>query len=167
MKPPTEKWNKGDHSVRLVWHDPDTNLSNLWLDDLTTATAAHGLQLHPTKTKAISNTTSKPSDGVNLEILPPEGEIKYHDHGPTKNSNQGFSQAHAHFILSGTRSEQEYPENVLCTERVCSQQGKGLRPTHLQRVHWTSDHCHCHDWRATRTRAVAPEPLRHDRSHVS
>ena len=45
---------------------------------------AHGLQLHPTKTNIISNTTSKrgrgntvAGQGLNTEILRPEGKIKY------------------------------------------------------------------------------------------
>ena len=99
MKPLTDKWNRGNHGVRLVEHDPDTNLSNLWfaedillisgslkhtttmLDDLTTATTARGLYLHSTKPKFVSNTTSKPRKsntvevrGMDIEILPPEVE---------------------------------------------------------------------------------------------
>ena len=66
-----------NHGVRFVEHDPSSNLSNLRfagdmllisgspkhtttkLDDLTTATTAHGLQLRATKTKIISSATSK------------------------------------------------------------------------------------------------------------
>ena len=50
------------------------------LDDLTTA---HSLQLHSTKTKNISNTTSTPQknteavQGMNIEILPRAGKNKY------------------------------------------------------------------------------------------
>ena len=66
MRPLTGKRKRDNHGVRLAEHDPDTNLSNLIfaddiflisgsldtitvLDDLTTATTAHGLQLHPRK----------------------------------------------------------------------------------------------------------------------
>ena len=63
-KPRTGNWDRDNHVVRLGEDDPDTNLSNLrfeddfllisgslkhtgtMLDDLTTATTAHGLQLH-------------------------------------------------------------------------------------------------------------------------
>ena len=66
--------------------DPNTNLSNLrfaddillisgslkhtttMADDLTTATTAHGLQLHPTKTQIISNTTSKSGGGRTCRV---------------------------------------------------------------------------------------------------
>ena len=55
------------------------------LDDLTAAATAHGLQLHPKKNKIISNTTSKRErgntvavQGMKIEILPPQGKIKYH-----------------------------------------------------------------------------------------
>ena len=69
MKP--KKWKRCDHGVRLSEHDPNTILSNpnfeddillisgslkdttTMLDDFTTATTAHGLQLHPTKTQII------------------------------------------------------------------------------------------------------------------
>ena len=54
------------------------------LADLTTAATAHGQQLHSTKTLIISNTTSKRGrsntaavQGISIEILPPEGKIKY------------------------------------------------------------------------------------------
>ena len=47
----------------------------------TTATTAHGLQTHSTKTKIISNTTSRARanntlsvQGMNIEILPPDGK---------------------------------------------------------------------------------------------
>ena len=53
-------------------------------DDLTTATIAHGLQVHTTKTNIISNATLKRGrgnavavQGMNVEILPPERKIKY------------------------------------------------------------------------------------------
>ena len=96
MKPRTEKWNRDNQGVRLAEHDRDANLSNprfaddilpisgslkhtTMLDDLTTATTAHGLQPHPTKTKIISNTEEGMRvavKGLNIEILPPEGNIK-------------------------------------------------------------------------------------------
>ena len=54
------------------------------LDELCTATTAHGLQLHPTKTQIISNTASKRGrfntltvQRMNIEILRPEGETKH------------------------------------------------------------------------------------------
>ena len=54
------------------------------LDDLATATTAHGLQLHPTRTQRIFNTTSTTRKNntaavqeMNMEILPSEGKIKY------------------------------------------------------------------------------------------
>ena len=54
------------------------------LDELSTATTAHGLQLHPTKKQIISNTASKRDRGntvtvqrKNIEILPPEVETKH------------------------------------------------------------------------------------------
>ena len=92
-------WNRGSHGVKLAEHDPDTNFSFLRfaddivlisgslkhttsvLDEFTTATTAHGLQRHLTKTKIISNTTSKLErgntvalQGMNIEI-PPDGKI--------------------------------------------------------------------------------------------
>ena len=77
VEPLAGKWKRFCLGVGLAERDPDTNLSNLrladdmffisgslkhattMLDDLTTATTAHGLQLHPTKTKLFSNTTSQ------------------------------------------------------------------------------------------------------------
>ena len=52
------------------------------LDDLTTGTRAHGLQVHPAKTQIVSTATSKRGNtvavqGMNVEILPPERKIKY------------------------------------------------------------------------------------------
>ena len=67
VESPTERWKRHNHGVKLAEHDLDTNLSNLefaddillisgslkhttaMLDDITTATMAHGLQLHPRK----------------------------------------------------------------------------------------------------------------------
>ena len=84
----SEKWNGDNRGVRLVEHDRDTNLSNLKfaddiLDDLNTATTAHGLQPHPAKPKP-SPTRHPKTDkntvalqGMNIEILPPGGKIKY------------------------------------------------------------------------------------------
>ena len=86
----------------LAEHGCDANLSNLrfpgdillisgslkdtttMLDDLTTATKSHGSQLHPTKAKTISNTTSKHRKNnmvavqeMHTEVLLPEGKIKH------------------------------------------------------------------------------------------
>ena len=104
MKQLTGKCKRCNHGVKLGEHDPDTNLSNLrfaddilllrgplkhtptMLDDLTTATTAHHTtcKFQPTKSKIISNTTSKHRRSnfvavqrVNIEILPPEGKIKF------------------------------------------------------------------------------------------
>ena len=79
MIPLTEKWNTDNRGARRVEHDPSAKLSYLkfaddillisgslkhtttMLDDLITATSAHGLQLQPTKTKNISNNIESPT----------------------------------------------------------------------------------------------------------
>ena len=60
-----------------------SSLTATMLDDFSTATTAHGLQLHTMKTKIISNTRSENKtsnsvevQGININILP-EGQIKY------------------------------------------------------------------------------------------
>ena len=75
--PLTEKWNRGNPGVKLVKHNPDTNLNlrfeddillisgslehtTTMLDDLTTATTAHGLQLLSTKTAGILEFVQRP-----------------------------------------------------------------------------------------------------------
>ena len=102
MKPIPGKCKRYNHGVSFVEHDRDANLSNLRVaddiilisgslkltttmqDDFTAVTTAHGLQLHSTKTTIMSNTTSKRGrgntvrvQGMNTEILPPDGKIKY------------------------------------------------------------------------------------------
>ena len=72
MKTLTGTRKRYNHGVRLAEHDPDTNLSNLRFaddvflisdsrkytttmpDDPNTATTAHGLQLHSTRTNIFS-----------------------------------------------------------------------------------------------------------------
>ena len=100
VKPP-EKWSRAYHGVRRVEHVPDANLSNVRfaddillisgslkhtttvLDDLTTATTAHGLQLLAMKKQNMSpNTTSTNTRSnnvavMNIEILLQEGKIEY------------------------------------------------------------------------------------------
>ena len=87
MKPLTEKWNRGNHGVRLVEHDRDPNSFQpqvrgrhcshqrlTWehtttvLDNHITATEAPGLQRHSTKTIIISNTTSMRGRGNTVAV---------------------------------------------------------------------------------------------------
>ena len=88
MNPRTEKWNRDNHGVRLVEHHRGANLSNLrvagdilpisrslkhstMLNDLITATRAHGLQLaSQRKTRprpTLLTATSKKKDMSSLE----------------------------------------------------------------------------------------------------
>ena len=115
-KPSTGKWKRCNYGVRLAEHDPSTNFANLrfaddilrisgslkhtttMLDNFTTATMAHGPQLHSTKTEIISNTTSQRGrnntmavHGMNIEILPPQGQIKYVGHFSTSKNTRRSS----------------------------------------------------------------------------
>ena len=113
LKPLPEKWNRDIHGVTLVENDSDATLSifrfaddNLlisgslkhtttMLDDITTATTAHGLPRHSTKRKLISNTTSKsrsmrvgnihePRTGVDVSKIPTERQTQaFRRHGDT------------------------------------------------------------------------------------
>ena len=99
MKSTAETWTRCIHGVRLVEHDPNTNLSDIRFavdilvisdslkhtttiqDDFPTATTTHDLQLHFTKITIISNTTSKCGrsntltvEDVSIEICPSEGK---------------------------------------------------------------------------------------------
>ena len=82
---------RDNHGVSIAEHDRDAYLPHLRfardillisgslkhattvLDDLTTATTAHGLQLHPTNTKNITVAVQMES----IEILPPEKKTKH------------------------------------------------------------------------------------------
>ena len=86
-KQPSEKWNRANRRVRLagiLLNSGSLKHTTTMLDDLTKATTVHGLQQHSTKTKIISHTTLKARNnnavaiqGMHIEILPPEGKIKY------------------------------------------------------------------------------------------
>ena len=96
-----KKWMICNHEVALAGRHPNANLSNLrfeddiiltrgslkhtttMLDDLTTKRTARSLHLHSTNIPIMSNKTSKRGrsntaaiQGVNIEIVPPEGKIK-------------------------------------------------------------------------------------------
>ena len=83
------KWNRGSRGVSLADHDCDANLWLIHTHDCharrprPTATTAHGLQLHRENNIHLqhdintqkSNTVAV--QAMNIEILPPEGKIKY------------------------------------------------------------------------------------------
>ena len=50
------------------------------LDDLTTATTAHGLQLHLPREQNKEKSTTVAVQAMNIEIQPPEGKTKYLAH---------------------------------------------------------------------------------------
>ena len=101
MTPLTEKCNRGSTESELSSTTPrrtsptsnsqatssssaaHSNTRPHMPDDSTTATTAHGLQLHPAKTQSISNTTSRHRkkghtvavQGMNIEILPAKNQI--------------------------------------------------------------------------------------------
>ena len=103
LEPLIAEWQNNDKGVQFGF-TPATTLTNLrfaddvlltsrtlprlttMLDDIVRAARPHGLELHPSKTKILSNQTRRTGrassrsvsiQGLDIDILPHEGSVKY------------------------------------------------------------------------------------------